>query len=391
VDYNTGSANGTKVSNKDSFQLGLTISYDNSSLLPGIGAGGSYGFSETTSDTTAVNVTKSQSFDLKVPGNGDGIDHGQDMFVLLLKPSVTLKKNGTHILWNFSSPGSPLEVYVSELRRPSTTRPAVAAVLNELGFTNDDYQSILSEDPFGGKVNTNSVNSVRGEVATNSGVFTSGATNGPGLDSDRFWLTGWSFPYEPPKQSSSCNGGVCNCATITNSFTNDKLTDTTHEDDGVTTVDLNGTVGVPQVYSLKVDTKMVWTTSATTDNSTDSKQTATATLNCPSINYKGPIEMYVYWDSRYGSFVFIPYDPGSTALIHTGQVLDTSGHAIGGQLVEMMYAGKTYHTFTAPDGMYRFPLSSGNRALVGTADIRTGNLKQTVKVGVTRPLVLHLK
>src|SRR5262245_42534087 len=32
VDYNTGSSNGTKISTKDSFQLGVTISYDNSSL-----------------------------------------------------------------------------------------------------------------------------------------------------------------------------------------------------------------------------------------------------------------------------------------------------------------------------------------------------------------------
>lgn len=392
VDYNTGSANGTKVSTKDSFQLGVTISYDNSAIIDGIGAGASYGFSETTSDTTAVNVTKSQSNEIKVPGNGDGIDHGQDMFLLLLHPSVTLQKTGDQILWSFTKGGDLYEVYVSELRRSATMRPTIASTLKELGFTNDDYQSILSEDPFGGKVSVSSTTLAESSMAnTSSGTFTTGANTGPALDPQRFWLTGWTFPYEPSKPSTSCNGGVCNCAAITNSFTNDKLTDITQEDDGQTTVDLNGSVGVPKVWSLKLDTKMVWTTSATTDNSTDSKQTATATLTCPSINYTGDTGMYVYWDSRYGSFVFIPYDPGSTASIHKGQVLNASGHAVGGQLVEMTYAGKTYHTFTGPDGTYSFPSSTGKPALMGTAQIATGGLRQTVNVGLVQSSVIHMK
>jgi len=361
--------------------LGLTISYDNSSLAGGLGAGGSYGFSETDSDSSSVNVTKSNAYDLKVVGNGDGIDHGQDMFVLLLKPTVTLKKNGSTILWSFTNGGSPFEVLVSELRDPSTMRSSVAKVLNEVGLTNTDYQNILSEDPFGGTVKSSSSNTHGAVGSLGGGVFTTGA-NGPTLDGRRFWYTGWNFPYEPTKASTSCNNGVCNCAAITNSFTNDRATEQISEDVGETTVDLFGTVGVPAVWSLKVDTKMVWTTTATTDNSTDSKQTASVTLTCPSVNYTGDTEMAVYWDSRYGSFLFMPYDPGATVLMHQGQVLDTSGHAIGGRLVQMTYGGKTYRTFTAPDGTYRFLSPTGKPVLGGTAEIVTGGKKQTVNLGI---------
>jgi hypothetical protein len=392
VDYSRSSANGNKLTIKDSFQLGVTIAYDNKNIVGGLSGGGSYGFSETASDSTAVNVTKTQASDLKVQGNGDGIDHGQDMFVLLLRPSVTLQKSGDQILWSVTNAGNPYEVNVAELRRPSDMLPARRHPFDELGFTNDDYQSILSQDPFGGKVNTSSGHSAVGSItATTSGTFTTGASSGTGLDPFRFWLTGWSFPYEPSRPSPNCNNGVCLCPTESKVFTNDKLTTTTHEDVGQTTVDLFGGVDVPQVYSLKIDTKMVWTSSSTTDNSTESKESATATITCPSTQYTGLTGMQVYWDRRYGSFVFIPYDPGSAAMIHQGQVLDASGHAVSGQLVEMTYLGKTYHTFTAPNGAYRFPSPTGKPAHSGTAQIVTGGIRQTVNVRAIHPLVIRMR
>jgi hypothetical protein len=145
------------------------------------------------------------------------------------------------------------------------------------------------------------------------------------------------------------------------------------------------------VWSLKLDTKMVWTTGATTDNTTESKQTAAATITCPSTRYTGPEEMEVWWDSRYGSFLFIPFDPGVVPLLHQGKVQDASGRAVAGQSVKMTYAGKTFHTFTAPDGTYRFPSPNGKSVLTGTAQIVTGSLQQTVNIGEIKPVVLKMK
>jgi len=160
-------------------------------------------------------------------------------------------------------------------------------------------------------------------------------------------------------------------------------------------VDLYGGVSVPQAYSLKIDTKMVWTTTATTDNTTEGKQTATATVSCPSAQYTGEEGMYLWWDSRYGSFVFIPYDPGVVPMIHKGSVVSRSGHPIGGQLVTMTYGGKTYRTYSAPDGTYHFPSWSGKNIVSGTAEIETGGVKQTVQIGktheITHPLEFRMK
>lgn len=393
VDYNSSSANGNKVTVKDSFQLGVTISYDASGL--GIlGGGGSYGFSRTQSDSSSVNVTKSQSFDLKVAGNGDGVDHGQDFFVLLLGPTVTLKKHGDQIQWSFTDGGDLYEVYVAELRRPASMRPSTKAVLGERGFTTADYQAILSQNPFGGNVCTAPALQCS-VMGTNSGMAVmDGHTAAPandGLDPHRFWLTGQTFPYQPAINLPNCNGGICNCPVVSNAFVNDKLTNIGTEDTSQTTVDLHASAGIASAWSLKLDTKMTWTTTGTTDNSTDSKQSATATLTCPSTAYTGPSGMKVYWDSRYGSFVFVPYDPGSTALIHQGTVVDANGHPIAGQLVTLSYGGKNQRTYTAPDGTYRFPSPTGKKVLAGTAQIVTGDLKQTINLGASRrPAVFRM-
>jgi hypothetical protein len=403
VDYSTATSNGTKVTTKDSFQLGLTITY-NASFLDVLSGGGSYGFQNTTTDSTAVNVTKTQASDWKVLGNGDGVDHSQDQFFLLLHPKVTLAKSGSVIQWGFNDPGSPFTVYASELRNPASARASTTQVFQELGMTAADYQDILNEDPFGGMVVSstvgNGIHSIAGSIeATNitHATLSLGGTPGPpapgaGLDASRFWYTGLSFPYEPAINLPNCNnGGVCNCDAFSGSLTNDKATDTGTEDDGQTTVDLQGGVTVPASYSLKIDTKLVWTTSATTDNTTENKQVASATVTCPSTNYTGQFGMEVWWDSRYGSFLLIPYDPGAVAMIHQGKVISAANQPVSGQLVTMTYNGKTHRTYTARDGSYGFPSWSGAPAFLGSAQVFTGGVNQTVSLGKVSPVVLQMK
>ena len=102
--------------------------------------------------------------------------------------------------------------------------------------------------------------------------------------------------------------------------------------------------------------------------------------------------MAVYWDSRYGSFVFIPYDPASTPLLHKGQVLDSRGHPIAGQLVTMTYGGRTQRTFTAPDGNYTFAAPGGGKALLaGTAKVTTGGVTQSVLLGTAQRAFLKMR
>jgi hypothetical protein len=333
-----------------------------------------------------------------VQGNGDGIDHSQDQFFLLLHPQVTLARaSGNSIQWGFKDPGAPFTIYASELEKPATARPSTKQVFQELGLTDADYQNILNQDPFGGTVASADLHNGAAGIlpVAHATTFTTGGTAAPGtgLDSNRFWYTGLSFPYEPALTSPNCNnGGICNCDAYSGSITNDNAGDTSHEDEWQTTVDLQGGITVPISYSLKIDTKLVWTSSATSDNTTEKKQVASATVTCPSTKYQGPFGMQVWWDSRYGSFLLIPYDPGAVFMIHQGKVMNSSNQPVARQLVTLVYNGKTQSTYTAHDGSYGFPALSGAPAFNGTAQIKTGTLTQMVTVGkVLKPLVLQMK
>jgi len=398
VDYSSSTSNGTKVTTKDSFQLGLTISY-NAKFLGVLGGGGSYSFQNTTSDSSAATVTKTTIADWNVQGNGDGVDHGQDQFFLLLHPTLTISKSGTQIQWGFNSPGSPYQVYAYELQKPWTARASTTQVFQELGMTNTDYQNILNEDPFGGTVVSSGGGGLHSVVSsagiTEASTFTTGGPPPPpgaGLDPGRFWFTGLSFPYEPAASLPDCNnGGVCNCDSYIGQMVNDKVSDTGTSDEGQTTVDLEGGVSLPLSQSLKIDSKLVWTSSSTTDNITEGKQAATATVSCPSNNYAGPFGIQVWWDSRYGSFVLIPYDPGTVYMIHRGKVTSASNQPIHGQLVTMLYNGKIHRTYTAHDGSYGFPSWSGAPKFLGSAQIKSGAVTQTVNLESVTPIVMKMK
>jgi hypothetical protein len=89
--------------------------------------------------------------------------------------------------------------------------------------------------------------------------------------------------------------------------------------------------------------------------------------------------------------VLIPYDPGAVAMIHRGQVMNASGKPVRGQLVTMVYGGKTQRTYTARDGSYVFPSWSGAPKFTGKAQIETGDSKQAVDLGVITPIVMKMK
>jgi hypothetical protein len=178
---------------------------------------------------------------------------------------------------------------------------------------------------------------------------------------------------------------------MTNEIQGEKVT----ADQGQTTVDLQGSASLPLsetiTQTLKVDSQMVWTDTSTTDNTTDGKQSASVLVTCPSTGYAGLTGIQVWWDSRYGSFLLVLYDPGAVSMIQKGRVLNASGKPVSGQLVTMTYKGKTQRTLTANDGTYGFPKWSRAPAFTGTADIQVGSLKQTVTLRGAAPIELRLK
>ena len=355
VQYGQGSSNGTQVSTSSSFKAGVSVTATEGTEATG-SASETAGFSTTASSTQSQTITKSKNNTLAISGNGDGVDHGQDYFVILTNPEINMQTLGpTSIGWTMGYKG-PIPHFVNltvqDLSAPEKMNPGKLSELKSLGFMSSDYAEILSQDPLAKSTN---------------------------LDPRRYSPVAWSFPYNPPNQASDCNGGICTCPNSTVALSN------TVQDQAINTatteVDVSFTVGGPlaPAFSLKVTDSFAWTNSSSTTNTEFGTQSASASIACPSPGYTGPQEMDVYWDSIYGSFVFVPYQPSQQEVVAAGQVTNSAGDRVAGAPVTINYAGKVYRTFTGRDGTYKFvrPVSKV-AALPNTAEVTVRGVSTTV-------------
>ena len=345
VDYSSGSSMGSKVTMADSFKDGLKVTVSFGNEITG-GGDASFGWNRTTGDTKSTNLTKSASLEIKVPANGDGIDHDQDMFELLLNPTITLSTDGgTNIFWQPADAVARYEVYVSELRNPASMRPVVARELAKAGLTAADFKTIRCLDPFAGPGSTGpgGIRPDFCELANSTG------SPSPVLDLNRFRPTTWILPYEPPLHASD------NCPSITATLKNEYASDdakSTQDEYSVSASLQTGAVFFNTKW--KLEGSMTWTCGETDTSSQGSTQSAALTLVCPSVGYTGPTIFQVFWDVVYGTFLFMPYDPSTMSVMQSGVVLDHNGKPFAGAPVDFAYNGHTFHTFTTSNGRYRF-------------------------------------
>lgn len=278
VDYSSGSSMGSKVTIADSFKYGLKVTASFGNDITG-GPDVSFGWNRTTGDTRFASLTKSGSLEIKVPGNGDGIDHNQDMFELLLNPTITLSTDGTNIFWQPGYAGDAVaryEVYVSELRNPATMRPDVARELKKLGLTAADYKTIRCLDPFAGP----GVSGPGGLHPDFCQMAVSTGESSPGLDPNRFRPTTWILPYEPPVHATDL------CPSITATLKNEQASEdakSTQDEYSVSVSLQTGAVFSGSFGSKwKMEGSMTWTSGETDTSSQGSTQSAALTLVCPS-------------------------------------------------------------------------------------------------------------
>ena len=381
VDYAGGSSMGSKVTTADSFKDGVKVTASFGSDLGG--GGGSFAWSRTTGHTNSANLTKSGSLEVKVPGNGDGVNHDQDMFELLLNPTVTLSTDGANIFWQPGYAGDSVaryEVYVSELRNPATMRPAVASVLKKLGLTAADFKTIRCLDSFAGPGVGNGIRPDFCQMAA-----TTGESSSSGLDIGRFRPTTWILPYEPPVHATDL------CPAITATLKNEYASEDAHSSQDEYSVSADMGVGEDKIWKLKLEGSMTWTCGETDTTTQGSTQSAALTLVCPSVGYNGPTLFQVFWDVVYGTFLFMPYDPSTMEITHQGVVIDHQGKPLARTPIDLEYGGHTYHTFTTSSGRYRF---IGLKRLInpavqkGTISVR--NLKQQVALRSQTSATLQL-
>ena len=340
VEYASGSSTGTITSTSESFKAQTKVG------ASGGGIGVNYSASMTKTDTSALKITKSESYKFRMSGPAvDGINHDYDLFQILLNPLVTAQEYPQDVvLWNMGVQGSTgadiLEVYVGWLNGHMEMPKGTKAALDARGLTQKDYDQILSTNPF----------------AAGSGT----------IDPNRFIANGQNFPYtqpytpgsKPPEHTYTCISG--------------QEQTSSHKVTTQYTVDMEVNISF-----LKNSNKFTWTSENTTEKSEASSQSASVTLGGPSYGYEGPARVIVYWDTVYSSFMFaFPTTPPS----YTGILRDESGQPVAYQSVTLTVGGKVFSTFTDGLGEYRFYGTPGGQ---GTID--AGGQQIAVEVDGDRP------
>jgi hypothetical protein len=342
VGYSTGSSTGTTTSTSSSFKSGIDVS---ASVGTDDGVSSAkvttdFNFSQTQTDTSALEIKKSEAYEIKVPGPAvDGISHDHDLFYLWLNPIlyVTIDRN-KHLVWQLAVDGSTqmvLRVAVAWLKNPSQMPPGVKQALDLAGLTTSDYAKILATNP-----------------------FASGAT---AIDTNRFVPLAQSFPYEPPVAASD------SVPTETYTLTSSTTKTSSHQSQvqyGVS-VTVEGGLKGPITASIKATSSFEWTNTSSSSFSGGSTQSASVTVGGPAFGYTGPVDLLVYWDTIYSSFMFaFPTEPPSIS----GSIVNQSGIPVANQAVTLTVGSQKLSGFTDSRGEYRFynvPVGQGTLGVQG--------------------------
>lgn len=339
VDYASGSSTGTSTSTTSSFKAGISVEASTGLDLGVVKLGltTQFGASVTNTDLSSENITKSQTFDIKVPGPGaDGISHDHDMFMLMLNPLLAVSVYpGNYMFWTMGVDGAVMNiqsVYVGWLKNPATMAAGVKQQLDAAGLTAADYTQILAANP-----------------------FAQGAT---AIDPNRFLATPQTFPYEPPFSAAD---PVFTSSITTQNVVNVTNSHTVQRQYTVTASASAGLIG----SNFKLNDTLEWTNSSMYGTSSTSTQSATATVGGPAFGYTGQTDVVVYWDTLYSSFMFaFPAAPPAA----TGTIADAAGKPLAYKPITLTIAGKKFETFTNQQGQYRFygaTSGSGSLAVQG--------------------------
>jgi hypothetical protein len=293
VDYGSNSTTGTKTSTSSSFKEGVKVGIEPQKF----GIGANFSVSGTATDSSSVEIKKSQSFDIKIPGPAkDGIDHDHDVFVLLLNPLLsvaTFPDNNVQIAMGIDGPTMNIQyVYAGWLKDPSSMAVGVKRELDAAGLTPSDYSQILSTNP-----------------------FASGSTL---IDPNRFLATPQSFAYEPPFSDADQPWTETYALQNTVTSTSTRTVEVKYSVE----VSVSGPLTTVASEILKINDSLEWTNTNSQETSSVSSESATVTVGGPSFSYTGPTDMLVYWDTVYHSFMFaFPVESTIAASISA----DTSG------------------------------------------------------------------
>jgi len=281
-------------------------------------------FTQTVDTASSIAVTKTNAFDLKVPGpasGADGIDHDFDVILVWLNPTVQFTITGrntaqwTGFGFDGNDPANEVDVvplYVTWLKNPSTMPPDIRSALARTwadplfdgsgpGLTGDDFLAILKRDPF--------------TDPNYSPALSPGTTT---TSDKRFDLqVGETLSYEPPPRN-----GQPFTETFGLNFQNTTSEGLKATDDFTVgfSVEIAADVTIPITtwltlnFSAKASTgkDLDWTNVAAQTATQSNTQAATISLTGPGPGYTGPTDLQVFKDNIYGTFMFA-FNPFSSA------------------------------------------------------------------------------
>ncbi len=316
VDYSAGSSTGTTTTTSKSFKAGTEVG---ASAGKKVELGGSFSASSTETNTSSLAITKNKDYSFTMSGPPEnGINHDDDLFELLLNPTVTATKYPQDVvLWGMGvekDPAMIYRVYAGWLNGSEPMPDGTKAVLDARGLTQDDYDQILSTNPF-----------AKGPAA---------------IDPERFLLIPRSFPYTPPFRPE----GEPSKTTYT--LSSSEVQTNTREVQSEYTVGMK--VGIK---FLENSNELTWTSTNSEERSSAQSQSASVTVGGPAYGYNGPTTILVYWDTLYSSYMFA--FPTTSASL-TGMLHDESGQPAAYESVTLTLDDYQFSTFTDGLGEYRF-------------------------------------
>ena len=402
VSYSSTSTAGTTVTNADSFKQDYSVSATvkctdcDFGVLSG---GANFDYNQNATHTDALDIKKSATSTIQVSGpSTDGVDHDLDEIWVLLHPKFDVTMwNNKLVTWSLDpdqSAGALQYLYAGWLEDPSKIPAGVLHDLQVAGVTAQDYQQILNADPLAqclplvvetrpGAAPTTATPATPAPAANSPGPaaavtpapIAAGPRPGfPGLpcrtplpSPPRYVPANINLPYEPPFAATDSvplqTYAIDNTSTLT-------ITDA-YTDAYTVGITVSGGFDFLGAFNASIENKDNWTW---TDSNTKAAQTGTdqkmsLTLGGPAFGYAGPVNMDVYFDTLYQTFVFVPTELSPQAL--HGTVLNNAGKPVVGQLVTATAGGVAHRTYTDAKGAYAF---SGT--FTGPIVLQAGTTKQ---------------
>ncbi len=256
--------------------------------------------------TRQEDVSFQQSESMRIPGQGDFVNHDWDQIWFLVKPAIHVKVQerpgppypvATEVSWQYEDHQrvTTFWVYVGELNGHIQIPPEVRAQMDAWGITPDFYPTLLQADPLVWPTNMYTTDSDGRPIV----LMPAAGDPAQNFDAHRFELVE-VLPYRPlgspTEQPTVITYNVQQSQT--QAFTSEVTQ--SYSVGG----DYSATFNFLLLARWRFADKFTFTNSTSVKLSNGKSTTDTLTLGQPSFGYAGPVVLYVYEDKIWHTYAF---------------------------------------------------------------------------------------